>query len=114
MRAYERLLNYVKVHTTSDPNSGTHPSTARQFDLARQLVEELKALGLTDAHVDEHCYVYATLPATPGQENAKPLGFIAHMDTADDASGENVKPQLHPNYDGGPVTLPATGAVLDP
>ena len=63
MRAYERLLKYVKVHTTSDPNSGTHPSTLRQFDLAKILVEELKELGLTDAHVDEHCYVYATLPA---------------------------------------------------
>ena len=61
----------------------------------------MKDLGLTDAHVDEHCYVYATLPATPGQESAKPLGFIAHMDTADDASGENVNPQIHPNYDGG-------------
>ena len=61
MRAYERLLKYVKVHTTSDPNSGTHPSTLRQFDLAKILVEELKELGLADAHVDEHCYVYATL-----------------------------------------------------
>ena len=114
MRAYERLLKYVKVHTTSDPNSGTHPSTLRQFDLAKILVEELKELGLTDAHVDEHCYVYATLPATPGQENAKPLGFIAHMDTADDASGENVQPQIHENYDGEAVVLPATGTVLDP
>ena len=114
MRAYERLLKYVKVHTTSDPNSGTHPSTLRQFDLAKILVEELKALGLADAHVDEHCYVYATLPATPGQESAKPLGFIAHMDTADDASGENVRPQIHENYDGEAVTLPATGTVLDP
>ena len=99
MRAYERLLKYVKVHTTSDPNSGTHPSTLRQFDLAKILVEELKELGLTDAHVDEHCYVYATLPATPGQESAAPLGLIAHMDTADDASGENVRPQIHENYD---------------
>ena len=98
MRAYERLLKYVKVHTTSDPNSGTHPSTLRQFDLAKILVEELKELGLTDAHVDEHCYVYATLPATPGQESAAPLGLIAHMDTADDASGENVRPQIHENY----------------
>ena len=96
MRAYERLLKYVKVWTTSDPESGTHPSTMRQFDLAHQLVQELKDLGLTDAHVDEHCYVYATLPATPGQESAKPLGFIAHMDTADDASGENVNPQIDP------------------
>ena len=114
MRAYERLLNYVRVYTTSDPESGTHPSAAREFDLAHQLVQELKDLGLTDAHVDEHCYVYATLPATPGQESAKPLGFIAHMDTADDASGENVNPQIHPNYDGGKVVLPATGTVLDP
>ena len=114
MRAYERLLNYVKVYTTSDPNSGTHPSTMRQFDLARQLVDELKALGLADAFVDEHCYVYATLPATPGSENAKPLGLIAHMDTTDDAPGENVNPQIHENYDGGKVVLPATGAVLDP
>jgi len=110
MRAYERLLKYVKVWTTSDPESGTHPSTMRQFDLAHQLVQELKDLGLTDAHVDEHCYVYAT----PGQESAKPLGFIAHMDTTDDASGENVNPQIHPNYDGGKVVLPATGTVLDP
>ena len=114
MRAYERLLNYVKVYTTSDPESGTHPSTARQFDLARMLVKELQDLGLADAHVDEHCYVYATLPATPGQESAAPLGLIAHMDTADDASGENVQPQIHENYDGEAVTLPATGTVLDP
>lgn len=114
MRAYERLLKYVKVYTTSDPNSGTHPSTMRQFDLARQLVDELKALGLADAFVDEHCYVYATLPATPGSENAKPLGLIAHMDTTDDAPGKNVNPQIHENYDGGKVVLPATGAVLDP
>jgi len=114
MRAYERLLNYVKVHTTSDPTSGTHPSTDRQFTLARQLVEELKTLGLADARVDEHCYVYATLPAAPGYEAAKGLGFIAHMDTADDASGEGVNPQIHPQYDGTAVTLPATGAVLDP
>ena len=70
MRAYERLLNYVRVYTTSDPESGTHPSAEREFDLARQLVEEMKALGIEDARVDEHCYVYATLPATPGQESA--------------------------------------------
>ena len=102
MRAYERLLNYVKVYTTSDPVSDTHPTTARQFDLARMLVKELQDLGLADAHVDEHCYVYATLPATPGQESAAPLGLIAHMDTADDASGENVRPHINENYDGGP------------
>ena len=112
MRAYERLLNYVRVHTTSDENSGTHPSAEREFDLARQLVEEMKALGMEDAHVDEHCYVYATLPATPGHEAAKGLGVIAHMETSPDAPGENVKPQIHENYDGGDVVLPGTGAVL--
>ena len=57
MRAYERLLNYVRVYTTSDPESGTHPSAEREFDLARQLVEEMKALGIEDARVDEHCSV---------------------------------------------------------
>ena len=114
MRAYERLLNYVRVHTTSDENSGTHPSAAREFDLARQLVEEMKALGLEDARVDEHCYVYGTLPATPGCEDKHALGLIAHMDTADDASGENVQPIVWENYNGGEVTLPATGMVMKP
>ena len=114
MRAYERLLNYVRVHTTSDETSGTHPSSEREFDLARQLVEEMKALGMEDAHVDEHCYVYGTLPATPGCEDKHALGLIAHMDTADDASGENVQPIVWENYNGGDVTLPATGMVMKP
>lgn len=90
MRAYERFLRYVKVYTTSDPDSATHPTTARQLDLGRMLAEELKALGLQDARLDEHGYVYATLPAAPGYEKAPGLGFIAHMDTSPDASGENV------------------------
>ena len=112
MRAYERFLRYVKVYTTSDPESTAHPTTARQLDLGRMLAEELKALGLADARLDEHGYVYATLPATPGYEAAPGLGFIAHMDTAPGTSGENVQPQLHENYDGGDVTLPATGDVM--
>ena len=112
MRAYERLLDYVKVYTTSDPESGTHPSAAREFDLAHKLVEELKALGVEDARVDEHCYVYGSLPATPGCEEKPALGLIAHMDTAPDANGENVNPILHENYDGGDVVLPATGKVM--
>ncbi len=112
MRAYERLIEYVQVHTTSDPSTGTHPSTPRQFVLAKRLAEELRELGLQDARADEHCYVYAALPATPGHEQTPGLGFIAHMDTADDASGENVRPQLHENYDGGDVAYPATGAVM--
>ena len=105
MRAYERFLDYVKIHTTSDDSTGQHPSTARQFDLAHLLVKQLKELGLADARVDEQCYVYATLPATPGCEDKPALGFISHMDTAPDASGENVKPQLHPDYDGGVIQL---------
>ena len=107
MRAYERLLKYARVYTTSDPNSGTHPSAEREFDLAHILVEDMKAIGIEDAFVDEHCYVYGTLPATPGCEDKPALGLIAHMDTAPDASGENVNPILHENYDGRDVTLPA-------
>ena len=112
MRAYQRLLQYVQVHTTSDPTTGTHPSTQRQFDLARMLADELRALGVGDADVDEHCYVYGHLPATPGCEGRPALGLIAHMDTATDASGEKVQPVLHENYDGRDVTLPGTGAVM--
>ena len=112
MRVHERFLQYVKVYTTSDPESAAHPTTARQLDLGRMLAAELKALGLADARLDAHGYVYATLPATPGYEAAPGLGFIAHMDTSPDAPGENVAPQLHENYDGGDVTLPATGAVM--
>ena len=112
MRAYQRLLQYVQVHTTSDPATGTHPSTQRQFDLARMLADELRALGVGDADVDEHCYVYGHLPATPGCEGRPALGLIAHMDTAPDASGEKVQPVLHENYDGRDVTLPGTGAVM--
>ena len=112
MRAYERLLKYAKVYTTSDPESGTHPSAAREFDLAHLLVEEMKSIGIEDAFVDEHCYVYGSIPATKGCEKKPVLGLIAHMDTAPDASGENVKPILHENYDGGDVTLPGTGMVM--
>ena len=112
MRAYQRLLQYVQVHTTSDPTTGTHPSTQRQFDLARMRADELRTRGVGDADVDEHCYVYGHLPATPGCEGRPALGLIAHMDTAPDASGEKVQPVLHENYDGRDVTLPGTGAVM--
>ena len=112
MRAYERLLQYAKVYTTSDPASGAHPSTARQFDLAHLLVEEMQALGIADAAVDEHCYVYGSLPAAPGCEGLPCLGLIAHMDTSPDASGEDVRPVIHENYDGRDVLLPGSGAVM--
>ena len=114
MRAYERLLKYVSVYTTSDPDSATVPSSMRQYDLAHQLVEELKALGLENVHVDENCVVYGWLSATAGCEKQPALGFIAHMDTAPDCSGENVKPQIIENYDGGDVLLAGSGEKLSP
>ncbi len=114
MRAYERLLKYVSVYTTSDPDSATVPSSMRQYNLAHQLVEELKALGLENVHVDENCVVYGWLSATAGCEKQPALGFIAHMDTAPDCAGENVKPQIIENYDGGDVLLAGSGEKLSP
>lgn len=112
MRAYERLLNYVTVYTTSNEESETVPSTDRQFVLGRQLAEELKELGAEHVRIDDKCYVYAMLPATPGMEQVPGLGFIAHMDTAPDFSGEHVKPQVIPDYDGEDVPLGESGRVL--
>ena len=112
MRAYERFLKYVTVHTTSDPRSTSHPTTKGQFDLAHQLVDEMKKLGIADAYVDDKCYVYGTLPATEGYKQAKALGFIAHMDTSDAASGENVKPKIHADYDGGDIYQEGSGTYI--
>ena len=112
MRACERFLKYIRVHTTSDPASSAAPSSAIQLDLAHMLVEEMTALGIENAHVDEFGVVYGWLSATKGCEDLPALGFIAHMDTSPDYSGENVKPQIHANYDGGDVVLPGTGDVL--
>ena len=114
MTVKERLLNYVSVHTTSEEDAGVIPSTKRQFDLARILEKELKDLNLEKVKVDDHCYVYGLLPATPGMENKKAIGLIAHMDTSPDFSGENVKPQIIENYDGGDVTLKGSGDILSP
>ena len=111
MRAYERLLQYVKIHTTSVEDAGTTPSAEREFDLARPLCDELRALGLC-AEVDEHCYVRGWLDATPGREDAPCVGFIAHVDTAPDFSGEGVKPRIIPDYDGGDVLLGDGGRTL--
>lgn len=111
-RAYERFLNYVKIHTTSDEESGLHPSFKGEFDLAHVLVDELKELGMSGVRVDEHCYVYAYLPATPGYENATKLGFIAHMDTSPEASGKDVKPVIRKDYDGSDIVLEGTGDIL--
>lgn len=112
MKVEERFLNYVSYWTTSDEESTAHPSTARQFDLGKVLEQELKDLGLTKVVLTENCYVYGLLPATSGMEDAKAVGFIAHMDTAPDYSGEHVKPQIIENYNGEDVVLKGTNALL--
>lgn len=101
----ERLMRYVKIDTTSDPDSPTQPSTEKQKDLSRLLVEELQAMGVSDAELDEHGYVYATVPAT-AEGDFPVLCLCAHVDTSPDCSGTNVKPILHKNYDGLPISLP--------
>lgn len=103
--AAERFMRYVQVDTQSDPLSTSHPTSEKQKDLSRILVEELKAMGITDAHMDEFGYVYATVPATTDKQ-VPVLCFCAHVDTAPDASGTGVKPILHRNYQGQDITLP--------
>lgn len=112
MKAYERFLKYVSVWTTSDETSETVPSADRELVLAELLVEEMKELGIEDARVDEKGYVYGSVPATPGCENAPALGLIAHMDTAPDASGDNIHPQIIENYDGKDVVLGTSGKTI--
>lgn len=112
MRAYERLLNYVKIWTTSDEESDTVPSSKRQLDLAGLLVQEMKDMGIENAHADEKGYVYGTLKATAGMEDKPAIGFVAHMDTAPDFNGRDVKPQLIENYDGKDVCLGDSGRIL--
>ena len=112
MRAFERFLSYAKVNTQSAEGTGKSPSTDGQWDLARQLVEELRALGLQEVALSEFGVVTAVLPAVPGCESAPALGFLAHMDTAPAFSGQGVTPVIHENYDGGDVVLPKEGRVI--
>ncbi len=114
MEAYERLLRYAAVHTASREAEEGTPSTARQFDLSRLLAEELRALGAADVAVDEHAYVYARIPATPGLEAKPCIGFLAHLDTVPDFSGENVRARVIERYDGGAIPLGESGRVLRP
>ena len=112
MRAYERLLKYVRVNTESDPEGAKNPSTACQFDLAHLLAKELRELGVKDACVTENCLVYGHLEATEGYEDVEKIGFIAHLDTAPDFTGAGVNPLIHENYDGGDLPLGSSGRVL--
>ena len=112
MRAYERFLTYAAIRTPSDENSTTSPSSKCQFKLADLLKDEMLAIGIADAHVTEYCYVYGTIPATPGLESKPKIGFIAHMDTVSDYCDHDIKPIVHENYDGGDLALGTSGRTL--
>ena len=107
----ERFLRYVVIDTQSDPESPTCPSTEKQKDLGGLLASELRALGLADAHLDEHGYVYATIPANTTKK-VPVICFCSHMDTSPDCTGRNVKPQIVRNYRGGDITLAANPAQV--
>jgi len=110
----DRFISYVKIHTASAEDTAETPTTRRQFDLSRLLEKEMTELGMEGVHVDEHAYVYGFLPATSGLEDRPCVGLIAHLDTIPDFCGENVRPQIIENYDGGPVALGESGRVLTP
>ena len=112
MRSYERFLTYAAIRTPSDENSTTSPSSKCQFELADLLKDEMLAIGIADAHVTEYCYVYGTIPATPGLESKPKIGFIAHMDTVSDYCDHDIKPIVHENYDGGDLALGTSGRTL--
>ena len=107
-----RFLKYVKYDTQSDESSETFPSTEKQKILGADLVKELLEMGLADAAMDEHGYVMATIPANSDKADVPVVGFIAHMDTSPDVTGENVKPVLHENYDGKDIVLPADNSIV--
>jgi len=108
-----RFLKYVCFDTESDSSVERTPTTAGQWDLAKALRDELLALGLKDVKLTDHCYVIARLPASTGKEKEPCIGFLAHLDTAGDVSGKNVKPQLVQNYNGEKISL-VNGLFLDP
>jgi tripeptide aminopeptidase len=107
----DRFISYVTVDTESDPNSNTTPSTAKQWDLANKLVEELKTIGLQDVTIDDKTYIMATLPSNVDHEVAT-IGFISHFDTTPDFTGANVKPQIIADYDGKDIVLNAEQNII--
>lgn len=107
----KRFINYAKIDTQSDPESSTCPSTLKQKNLGKLLVEELLEIGINDAHIDENGYVYATIPSTT-EKNVPVICFCSHMDTSPDCSGENVKPIIHDNYKGENLVLPDDTSIV--
>ena len=114
MRPYERLLNYVKYDTASDGNSETCPSTEKQLVFARVLEQEMREMGLHNVRLDEHGYLYGTVPGNIDNYNGPVLGFIAHMDVVNDVPSWDIKPRIVETYDGGDILLTGSGAVLSP
>ncbi len=115
--ALEKFLRYAKYDTQSSEEGNETPSTKKQFELANQLVKELRAMGISDAEVDEHCYVMATVPSNIPEGHAAygkvpTIGLIAHVDTSPDVSGADVKPQIIENYQGGDLVLPGDNSVV--
>ena len=109
MELLERFLQYVQIETTSEDSSPDCPSSPKEWDLARVLVDQLKEMGVADARVDDRCYVYGTIPAKG--DHPEKIGLIAHMDTSDGVRGAT-HPQVIRDYDGGPITL-KNGVVIE-
>ena len=107
----DRFISYVTVDTESDANSDTTPSTAKQWDLAHKLVDELKAIGLTEVTIDDNAYIMATVPSNVDHD-VPVIGFISHFDTSPDFSGANIKPQVVTKYDGGDIVLNAEQNII--
>ena len=115
LKLQNRFINYVKIYSTSDPESESTPSTPQQWDIANYIFEELKTLGLSDVSMDEHGYIYAYLPSNLENDDEPVVGFIAHYDTSPDFNGAHVKPKIWDDYDGGDLLLnKKTGFTLSP
>lgn len=115
LKLQNRFLNYVKIYSTSDPESDSIPSTPQQWDMANYLFEELKNLGLTDVSMDEHGYIYAYVPSNLENDDEPVVGFISHYDTSPDFKGKDVKPQIWDDYNGEDLLLnKETGFTLSP
>ena len=114
MRAYERFLKYAVIDTRSDEECADRtPSTDRQWKLAKLLEQEMREMGFSDVYLDEHAYAYGVIPATPGYEDCRKIGFIAHIDLNSDYGEGDPKPQIIENYDGGDIVLGNSGLVIE-
>ena len=115
LKLQNRFINYVKIFSTSDPESETTPSTERQWDIAKYIFKELKTLGLSDVSLDENGYIYGYVPSNLENDDEPVVGFISHYDTSPDFNGENVKPQIWDDYNGQDLVLnKETGFTLSP